>query len=76
MAQFVGDDDPLAPPTSLLAKLGTIVSHVQEARAGYVHDVDDKEIGWLLEDPEVQAWMQAMDERTPYMPIPRRMRTP
>lgn len=55
----------LTPEPSLLAKLGSIVVHVEEAAdcdASPVHGhlLDQVALGTLLDDPEVVEWIKHM----------------
>ena len=53
--------DPLKPSPALLCKLGSIIVHADELAhpGGHAFDL----IAWnqLLGDPEVAAWIKAMD---------------
>lgn len=51
----------LAPPLSLLCKLGSIAVHVEEALSPDGRDADRVAIQALLADGEVQEWLAAMD---------------
>ena len=51
----------LHPSLSVLCKLGSIARHVDEFLSPGGHDFDRVEIGVLLRDPEVRAWMAEMD---------------
>jgi hypothetical protein len=53
-------DDPLKPSVSLLAKLGSIAQHVDEATSPKGHEFDIAAARALLADPEVSAWLDAM----------------
>lgn len=54
--------DPLAPPASVLIKLGSIARHSEESRGPNGHFLDGTAIDSLLQDPEVVEWMEAADE--------------
>lgn len=56
--RFVGD--PLTPPASLLAKVGSVLAHVEEGTGPDGHHYDLAAIRALLADHEVQHWMQGM----------------
>ncbi len=49
------------PSLTLLAKLGSIARHVEEATGRSGHALDLVACESLLSDPEVQEWMAAMD---------------
>lgn len=51
----------LAPPPSLLIKLGSIIVHYQELNSPSGHAFDKTTIDSLLEDVEVKNWMIEMD---------------
>jgi hypothetical protein len=51
----------LEPPLSLLAKLGSILVHVDEASGASGHDFDWIAVRSLMADSEVQAWLTSMD---------------
>jgi hypothetical protein len=53
--------DVYAPPVRLLAKLGSIVVHVDEAAGKGGHEFDWAAIRSLLADREVQDWLVGMD---------------
>ena len=57
--------NPLTPSLSLLAKLGSIVVHVEEARSAYAHKFDWYSTEALLADQEVQEWIKAMGAYLP-----------
>lgn len=52
--------DPLSPPTSLLAKVGSIAAHAEELFSPDGHPADQATIEALLVDPEVQQWLEQM----------------
>lgn len=54
-------DDPLKPPATVLVKLGSIARHWEEYSSPASHSFDVEALKALLADPEVQAWMTAMD---------------
>lgn len=54
------DTNPLQPPASLLAKVGSVIAHVEEAASPEGHEFDAIAAKSLLSDPEVAAWMAAM----------------
>ena len=56
----VGILDPLHPPGALLIKLGSLIVHHEEAASKKAHPLDGLAIKNLREDPEVEAWMEAM----------------
>ncbi len=54
--------NPLIPSARLLAKLGSIARHVEEAIGDSAHPSDIRAAESLLSDPEVAKWMSQMDE--------------
>lgn len=54
--------DVFAPPISLLAKLGSILAHVEEGASEGGHAFDWFAVHSLLADREVQEWLTAMDK--------------
>lgn len=54
--------DPLKPSATLLIKLGSLVVHADEFHSSDGHKFDKVAFDQLLKDPEVVAWMQAMDK--------------
>jgi hypothetical protein len=52
--------DVLNPPPSLLAKVGSIVAHVQEGSGEDGHPFDWEAARALIRDPDVQAWLKGM----------------
>jgi hypothetical protein len=50
----------LAPETSLLCKLGSIVGHTEELLSPHGHDFDRIALDQLLRDPDVVKWMDGM----------------
>ena len=52
--------DPLKPSPNLLAKLGSVIVHVEEAAAPGGHPFDVTAIRSILADPEVAEWMKGM----------------
>lgn len=55
--------DVFAPPVSLLAKLGSIVVHVDEGAGEGGRAFDWAAIGSLIADREVQDWLTGMDNK-------------
>ena len=53
---------PLHPSASLLVKLGSIITHMQELTGTTGHIVDKHALDTLWSDPEVVAWIAAMDK--------------
>ena len=49
--------DPLKPSPALLAKLGSIVVHVDELLSDGGHEFDVQALKALLADDEVTAWL-------------------
>jgi hypothetical protein len=54
----------------LLAKLGSIAAHVEEAMSIKGHPLDRYAVEALLADPDVQKWMDDMRELG-LLPVPR-----
>lgn len=52
--------NPLAPPPSLLAKLGSIVDHFEESASNGGHNFDRIAAWALIDDREVVEWMDGM----------------
>lgn len=52
----------LNPPASLLCKLGSIAVHADEILSPFRHEFDVAALKTLLDDPEVQQWVAAMDK--------------
>jgi hypothetical protein len=55
--------DTFAPPVRLLAKIGSILVHVEEGHGEGGHDFDWIAVGSLLADREVQDWLDSMREK-------------
>lgn len=55
--------DCFAPPVGLLAKLGSIIVHVDEAAGEGGHEFDWVAIRSLMADREVQEWLVAMGNK-------------
>jgi len=53
-------DKALKPSPALLAKIGSIVVHVQEGLSPTGHHFDLQGMKPLLADPEVVEWIEAM----------------
>jgi hypothetical protein len=51
---------PLVPGPALLAKIGSILVHVEEAKSMHGHIFDVVTIDSLMADPEVTDWLQHM----------------
>jgi hypothetical protein len=62
--------DVFAPPVSLLAKLGSIIVHVEEAHGEGGHVFDWVVLGNLLADREVQDWLGGMRDKA-LLPVKR-----
>ena len=56
--------EPLKPSARLLCKLGSIVVHADEFLSADGHDFDRQELLVRIKDPEVEAWIAAMDKLT------------
>lgn len=67
---------PLAPPATLLVKLGSIAVHADEMRgynfnpAEHAFQFDNGALENLLNDPEVKEWIAAMTQMA-FMPVKR-----
>lgn len=61
----------LHPTPSLLSKLGSIARHVEEHASADERDVDLDAARTLVQDPDVQEWMKAMD-RLALLPVARK----
>ena len=53
---------PLLPSATLLVKLGSIIVHMQELMSPEGHIFDKHALDTLWSDPEVVAWIAAMDK--------------
>lgn len=62
MAKNKPDPDCLNPSPALLAKLGSIIVHVEEGVSGKGHHFDFVAIQSLMADTEVKEWLQSMDK--------------
>ena len=62
--------EALKPSAQLLIKLGSIIVHYEEMLAPGGHGFDKVALDTLLADPEVKAWMEAMD-RGAFLPVKR-----
>ncbi len=51
----------ISPSVALLAKLGSILVHMEEGRSSEGHHFDWAAIDALMTDPEVRCWLLAMD---------------
>lgn len=51
----------LRPEPALLAKLGSIIQHIDEGLSTAAHFFDIEATRAVLADPEVRAWLQEMD---------------
>ena len=51
----------LNPSPALLAKLGSIIIHVEEGRAAGGHAFDWHTVDVLCADPEVRGWLDGME---------------
>lgn len=57
--------DPQKPDLRLLAKLGSIVVHVEEMLSDATHEFDVAAVRALVQDADVQAWLKAMGPLVP-----------
>lgn len=55
--------DTFAPPIGLLAKLGSIIVHVDEGSGQGGHQFDWVVVRSLIADREVQDWLEGMDAK-------------
>lgn len=55
--------DTFNPPVALLAKLASIVVHIDEGAGAGGHQYDWVALRSLLADPEVQAWIESMSAK-------------
>lgn len=55
--------DPFKPSVGLLAKLGSIAQHIDEASGENGHEFDLVAVRSLLADSEVMAWLDKMDKQ-------------
>ena len=60
-----------APPVRLLAKLGSIITHIEEGSGEGGHAFDWTAAGSLIADREVQEWLKGMREAG-LLPLKRR----
>lgn len=58
----------LNPPLALLAKLGSIIVHAEEMIGPNAHEFDLAAFKQLLNDDDVQKWLEAMG---PLVPVKR-----
>lgn len=54
--------DPLKPSITLLAKIGSALVHADEMLSPDGHTFDRDALKGLITDPEVQAWIDAMNK--------------
>lgn len=52
--------DPLNPSLALLAKLGSLVVHIEEYMSPTGHDFDRQAILTGLQDDDLQSWLDQM----------------
>lgn len=55
--------DPLKPSVALIAKLGSVVVHAQEAFSPNAHPLDVEAIRGLAADPEITEWLSALQKQ-------------
>lgn len=55
----------LIPTTTLLTKLGSAIVHAEEMIGKDAHDFDIETFLSLVDDSEVKAWMEEMDDAAP-----------
>src|SRR3546814_19013332 len=54
--------NPLQPSPQLLCKLGSVIVHADEMTGPGAHEYDRVSFETVLKDPEVQAWIAAMNK--------------
>ncbi len=62
--------DPLKPNPSLLAIVGSVVAHVEEAMGPHGHPLDRLAVEGLLAHPDLQEWLAEM-RKLGLLPEPR-----
>jgi len=62
---IVKPEDPLKPSAALLARLGSIIVHIDEYLSAEGHDFDLTVTRIQIASPEVQAWLKAMGPLVP-----------
>jgi hypothetical protein len=65
--------NPLKPTPALLAKLGSLIYHLEEAMDSGGHPDDLQAAVTLREDPDIKEWFQGMAELA-LVPVKRRLR--
>lgn len=60
----------LAPPATVLIKLGSLAVHADELLSPSGHEIDTSAIKGLLADPEVRDWLKEMDKMA-FLPVKR-----
>ncbi len=63
--------DPFRPDAALLAKLASIVVHVEEGLGDGAHEFDWAAARTLIGDPEVQRWLGEL-RKLALVPVKRR----
>lgn len=63
--------DPLAPPPTVLVKLGSVLVHADELLSAGGHAFDRAALEGLVRDPELVEWRAAAD-RLALLPVMRR----
>lgn len=64
-------DKLLRPSVTLLIKLGSIITHLEEFMSDDGHPLDKQAADVLLQDPEVVEWMRGMSKAA-FLPLKRR----
>lgn len=72
---MVGGMDPMQPSIAVLAKLGSIAIHADEYLSSDGWPIDRMSLMQALNDPDVQAWLAAMQARA-LVPVKRIATTP
>ena len=73
MSRQAGTTDPLKPSVSTLAKLGSLLVHLDEGNSRNGHAFDWTAARTLWDDREVQAWLAAM-QKLALVPVKRNLK--
>lgn len=71
LGQTVGIASATNPSIAILAKLGSIAVHADEATAPGGHPFDAEALRALATDPDVQAWLREFEKQYPSI-LPRK----
>ena len=66
--------DELKPSPALLAKIGSLIVHIDEYLSPDVHEYDLVTLKSLLSDPEIVEWLDEMG-KAQLIPVKRNRRT-